>query len=222
MATSGTNAFDLSIDELIEEAYERCGLELRTGYDLDSAKRSLNIMMADWANRGLNQWTIQQRTFTTTKGTSDYNLGTDIIDVTEAVITRDSTDIQLERISRSDYLFTPTKTQQARPTQFFLDRQITPNLKLWPVPENSTDVIYYDALTRMNDADDLVNTIEIPFRFYPCLAAGLAYYISIKRAPERVQLLKSVYEEEFQRAAVEDRDRSSTTISPDLGFYRVG
>ena len=214
MATSGTNAFDLSIDELIEEAYERCGLELRTGYDLDSAKRSLNIMMADWANRGLNQWTIQQRTFTTTKGTSDYNLGTDIIDVTEAVITRDSTDIQLERISRSDYLFTPTKTQQARPTQFFLDRQITPNLKLWPVPENSTDVIYYDALTRMNDADDLVNTIEIPFRFYPCLAAGLAYYISIKRAPERVQLLKGLYEEDFQRAAEEDRDRSDFKIVP--------
>jgi hypothetical protein len=95
-------------------------------------------------------------------------------------------------------------------------------LKIWPVPENSTDVIYYDALTRMNDADTFTNTLEVPFRFYPCLAAGLAYYISIKRAPERVQLLKSVYEEEFQRAAVEDRDRSSTTISPDLGFYRVG
>ena len=102
MATSGTNAFDLSIDELIEEAYERCGLELRTGYDLDSAKRSLNIMMADWANRGLNQSTIAERTFTTTKGTSSYSLDTDLIDITEAVITRNSTDLQLERIGRSE------------------------------------------------------------------------------------------------------------------------
>jgi len=222
MATSGTTAFDLSIDELIEEAYERCGLELRTGYDLDSAKRSLNIMMAEWANRGLNQWTIEQRSFTTTKGTSDYNLGTDIIDVTEAVITRDSTDIQLERISRSDYLFTPTKTQQARPTQFFLDRQITPNLKIWPTPsvklfptpENSTDIIKYNALTRIQDVGDYTNNMEVVFRFIPCLVSGLAYYLAMKRAPEKVQLLKSIYDEEFDRAAFEDIDSVSSRFLP--------
>jgi len=132
MATSGSTGFDLTIDELIEEAYERCGLELRTGYDLDTARRSLNIMMADWANRGLNQWTVAQRSFTVTQGTSSYSLDTDIIDVTEAVVTRGSTDIQLERISRSDYLFTPEKTLQARPNQFFLDRQTTPEIKLFP------------------------------------------------------------------------------------------
>ena len=222
MALSASTDFELDVTEYIEEAFERCGLEVRTGYDLKTAKRSLNLMLLDWANRGLNQWTIVQRTQTVTSGTSEYSLSTDIIDILSLSVLRDSTYFSVDRINRDAYLSIPNKTTTGRPTQFFLDRQITPNLKLWPVPENSTDVIYYDALTRMNDADDLVNTIEIPFRFYPCLAAGLAYYISIKRAPERVQLLKSVYEEEFQRAAVEDRDRSSTTISPDLGFYRVG
>ena len=113
------------------------------------------------------------------------------------------------------------KTTTGRPTQFFLDRQITPNLKIWPIPENSTDVLYYDALTRMDDADTFINTMEVPFRFYPCLAAGLAYYIAIKRAPDRIQLLKSVYEEEFDRAMAEDRDRASMTISPELRYYRV-
>ena len=119
MATSGTTSFNLSIDELIEEAYERCGLELRTGYDLETARRSLNIMIAEWANRGLNQWLIAEHSFTVTKGTNEVSLGTDIIDITSAVITRDSTDFQMSRLSRSDYLYTPNKTDQARPTQFF-------------------------------------------------------------------------------------------------------
>jgi len=171
MATSGSTGFDLTIDELIEEAYERCGLELRTGYDLDTARRSLNIMMADWANRGLNQWTVAQRSFTVTQGTSSYSLDTDIIDVTEAVVTRGSTDIQLERISRSDYLFTPEKTLQARPNQFFLDRQTTPEIKLFPTPENSTDIIKYNALTRIQDVGDYTNNMEIVFRFIPCMVA---------------------------------------------------
>tara|TARA_Y100000996_G_scaffold414713_1_gene406452 strand:- start:4211 stop:4879 length:669 start_codon:yes stop_codon:yes gene_type:complete len=222
MTLSGSTDFELNVTEYIEEAFERCGLTVRTGYDLKTAKRSLNLMLLDWSNRGLNQWTISQRTQSLTSGTSEYSLLTDIIDILSLSILRDGTYYSLDRISRDAYLSIPNKATTGRPSQFFLDRQLTPNLKLWPVPENSTDVIYYDALTRMNDADTYTNTLEVPFRFYPCLAAGLAYYIAIKRSPERVQLLKSVYEEEFQRAAVEDRDRSSTTISPDLGFYRVG
>ena len=214
MATSGTTAFDLSIDELIEEAFERCGLELRTGYDLDSARRSLNIMMADWANRGLNQWTIAERTFTTTKGTSSYSLDTDLIDITEAVITRNNTDLQLERIGRSEYLFTPTKTQEARPTQFFLDRQTTPVIKLFPPPENSTDIIKYNALTRIQDVGDYTNNMEVVFRFIPCLVSGLAYYVAMKRAPEKIALLKQVYDEEFDRAAFEDIDSVSSRFVP--------
>tara|TARA_Y100001973_G_C5190748_1_gene330819 strand:- start:1442 stop:2110 length:669 start_codon:yes stop_codon:yes gene_type:complete len=221
MAVSNSTDFELDVTEYIEEAFERCGLEVRTGYDLKTAKRSLNLMLAEWANRGLNQWTIVQRTQTVTSGTTEYTLNADIIDILSVAVVRDNTYYPLERISRDAYLAIPNKTSSGRPTQFFLDRQITPNLKIWLSPENSTDVLYYDALTRMSDADNYTNTMEIPFRFYPCLAAGLAYYMAIKRAPDRIQLLKSVYEEEFDRAMAEDRDRASTTISPELRFYRV-
>jgi len=222
VATSGTATFNLDISEIIEEAFERCGLEARTGYDLQTAKRSMNIMLAEWANRGLNQWTIEQRTQTLTANDSDYSLETDVIDILSAVVRRSTTDFSMTRISRDNYLAIPTKTTTGRPTQFFLDRQITPNLKIWPAPENSTDTIVYDALTRIQDADGVTNTMEIPFRFYPCLTAGLAYYIAMKRAPDRIQLLKSVYEEEFERAMGEDRDRSSFTVTPQLNYYKVG
>ena len=221
MATSSSTNFELDVSDYIEEAFERCGLEVKTGYDLKTAKISLNLMLVEWANRGLNQWTIVQRTQSLTVSDGEYSLNTDIIDILSASVTRDGTSFPLERISRDAFLTIPTKTTKGRPTQFFLDRQITPNLKIWPVPENATDVIVYDALTRMDDADSYTNTLEVPFRFYPCLAAGLAYYIAIKRAPDRIQLLKSVYEEEFDRAMAEDRDRASTTISPELRFYRV-
>jgi hypothetical protein len=221
MATSSSTNFELDVSDYIEEAFERCGLEVKTGYDLKTAKRSLNLMLAEWSNRGLNQWTIVQRTQALVVSDGEYSIGTDVIDILSAAVLRSGTYFPLERISRDAYLTIPTKTTKGRPTQFFLDRQITPNLKIWPVPENTTDVIYYDALTRMDDADTYTNTLEVPFRFYPCLAAGLAYYIAIKRAPDRIQLLKSVYEEEFDRAMAEDRDRASTTISPELRFYRV-
>jgi hypothetical protein len=218
MATSSSTDFELAVDDYIEEAFERCGLEIRTGYDLKTAKRSLNLMLAEWANRGLNQWTIVQRTQALTADDSEYDLGTDVIDVLSVVVRRSGTDFNMSRISRDAYLSIPTKTTTGRPTQFFLDRQITPNLKIWPAPENSTDVIHYDALTRIQDADTMQNTLEVPFRFYPCLA----YYISMKRAPDRVQLLKNVYEEEFDRAMAEDRDRSSFTITPSMSYYKVG
>ena len=222
MALSGSTDFELAVDDYIEEAFERCGLEVRTGYDLKTAKRSLNLMLAEWANRGLNQWTIVQRTQALTADDSEYDLGTDVIDVLSVVVRRSGTDFNMSRISRDTYLSIPTKTTTGRPTQYFLDRQITPNLKIWPAPENSTDVIHYDALTRIQDADTMQNTVEIPFRFYPCLSAGLAYYISLKRAPDRIQLLKNIYEEEFDRAMAEDRDRSSFTITPSLDYYKVG
>ena len=222
MTTSSSTDFELAVDDYIEEAFERCGLEIRTGYDLKTAKRSLNIMLAEWANRGLNQWTIEQRTQALTADDVDYTLSTDVIDVLSVVVRRSGTDFNMSRISRDTYLSIPTKTTTGRPTQYFLDRQITPNLKIWPAPENSTDVIHYDALTRIQDADTMQNTLEIPFRFYPCLAAGLAYYIALKRAPDRIQLLKTSYEEEFDRAMAEDRDRSSFTITPSLDYYKVG
>ena len=222
MALSGSTDFELAVDDYIEEAFERCGLETRTGYDLKTAKRSLNLMLAEWANRGLNQWTIVQRTQALTADDSEYSLGTDVIDILSVVVRRSSTDYSMTRISRDDYLSIATKTTTGRQSQYFLDRQITPNLKILPAPENSTDVLHYDALTRINDADSMQNTLEVPFRFYPCLASGLAYYLAIKRAPDRIQLLKNIYEEEFDRAMSEDRDRSTFTIAPDLSFYKVG
>jgi len=221
MAVSGSKNFELDVAEYIEEAFERCGLEVRTGYDLKTAKRSLNLMLAEWANRGLNQWTIKQRSQTLTQADGEYDLGTDVIDVLSLVVRRDNTDYALTRVSRDTFLSIPNKTTQGRPSQFFLDRQITPNLKIWPIPENSTDVIYYDALTRMDDADAQVNTLDMPFRFYPCLAAGLAYYIALKRAPNRLQLLKAVYEEEFERAMTEDRDRASFNVVPQYQYFRT-
>ena len=220
MAVSGSTDFELDVADYIEEAFERCGLEARTGYDLKTAKRSLNLLFADWANRGLNQWTIAQRNFTVTSGDGETDLGADVIDILSLVVRRSGTDYALSRISRDEYLSIPTKTTTGRPTQFFVDRQITPNLKLWPLPDNSTDVVIYDALTRMDDADTYTNTVDMPFRFYPCLAAGLAYYIAMKRAPERLQILKPIYDEEINRAMDEDRDRASFRVAPDLRNYR--
>jgi hypothetical protein len=219
MTVSGTKTFELDVTEYIEEAFERCGLEARTGYDLKTAKRSLNLMLAEWANRGLNQWTIARTTVTLTQGTRDYNLGLDTIDVLSAVVRRDSTDYAMDRVSRDADLNIPNKSTQGRPSQFFIDRSINPVLKLWPTPENSTDVVILDRLVRMDDAAAQTNTMQMPFRFYPALAAGLAYYISIKRAPQRTQLLKAVYEEEMERAMSEDRDRASLQIQPYIGYY---
>ena len=259
MALSGSVNFELDVAEYIEEAFERCGLELRTGYDLKTARRSLNILLADWANRGLNQWTIEQTSITLADGIANYPGGTltmsvgasgsfsvaetitggtsgasttlsaavDLtnvqatIDILSAVVTRDGTDFQITRISRGDYLAIPNKTQSSRANQFFLDRQITPELKLWPVPDSSSDVVKFDRLVRMDDADGYTDTMEVPFRFYPCLTAGLAYYLAMKRNPAMIQILKSIYEEEMQRAIEEDRDRASTQISPTYDYYRV-
>jgi hypothetical protein len=220
MTVSGSKDFELDVADYIEEAFERCGLEVRTGYDLKTAKRSLNLMFADWANRGLNQWTIAQRNFTVTENDGDIDLGTDVIDILSLVVRRDGTDYALDRISRDEYLNIPTKSTTGRPTQFFVDRQINPSLKMWPLPDNSTDVVLYNALVRIDDADTYVNTLQLPFRFYPALAAGLAYYMSIKRAPDRLQMLKGIYEEEMNRAMDEDRDRASFRVAPDLRNYR--
>ena len=220
MTVSGSTNFELDVADYVEEAFERCGLEVRTGYDLKTAKRSMNLMFADWANRGLNQWTIAQKTFTVASGDGDYDLGTSTIDVLSLVVRRDGTDYALNRISRDEYLNIPTKSTTGRPTQYFVDRLINPVIKMWPLPDNSTDVVIYDALIRLDDADNYTNTLQVPFRFYPALAAGLAYYIAIKRAPDRAQLLKTVYEEEIGRAMDEDRDRASFRVAPDLRNYR--
>jgi|TARA_R110000868_G_C10743658_1_gene752601 hypothetical protein len=220
MTTSSSTNFEPNVTEFIEEAYERCGLELRTGYDLKTAIRSVNIMLAEWANRGLNQWTIDQDTQTVTQGTNEYTLNSNVIDILDVVIRRTvnniQTDISVGRISRSEYLNIPNKQTQARPSQFFLDKSITPVLKVWPTPDNSTDVIVFNKIIRMDDADAANNTMDMPFRFFPCFTAGLAYYISLKKAPQLTPQLKAIYEEEFRRAADQDEDRASFRIRPNL------
>ena len=221
MATSGSRDFNLDVGEIIEEAYERCGLEVRTGYDARTARRSLNLMFADWANRGLNLWTVAQGTTNLIQGTSTYTLTADVVDMLEMVLRRDGTDYEVERISRGDYLTFPNKTDQGRPSQFYFNRQIDPVITLWQTPENSTDQLIYYYVQRIEDADALVNTTDMPFRFYPCMVAGLSYYLSMKRAPERIQILKTVYEEEFQRAAEEDEDRVPLKLQPSARYLRV-
>lgn len=223
MATSGSTNFELDVADYIEEAYERCGLEVRTGYDLKTAKRSLNLLFADWANRGLNRWTIQQSTVSLVQGTNQYNLPNDTVDALSAVLRSNAglstqSDIQVERVSRDEFLNIPNKLNQARPVQWYIDRSITPVLNVWPTPDQAYTFVY-DRLTRIEDADDYENTMEVPFRFYPCLAAGLAYYLSIKKAPERAQLLKASYEEEFARAAYEDVDRANLSLTPRRDYY---
>ena len=221
MTVSGSRDFNIDVGEIIEEAYERCGIEVRTGYDARTARRSLNLMFADWANRGINMWTVKSETVTLTQGTSAVTLAADVVDVLEIVLRRDGTDFEITRISRGEYVTLPDKTTQGRPSQFYFDRQITPILNLWATPENSTDQLVYHYVRRIDDADTLVNTTDMPFRFYPCMVAGLAYYIAMKRTPDRLQMLKTVYEEEFQRASDEDEDRVPLKLQPSFQYLRV-
>ena len=294
MAVSGSKDFEPDVAEYIEEAFERCGLELRTGYDARTARRSLNLLFADWANRGLNRWTVEQVTQTVASGVTSYPLGTITltvadsgsftigetitggtsgttasvvtkplsttmtltipsgsftatetitgsssaatttvtsdasltnvqasVDILSAVVRRSDQDISIQRIGRDQFLRIPDKTTTGRPIQFYVDRQITPLFKIWPSPENNTDQIIYDRIVRIDDADTSVNTVQVPFRFYPCLTAGLAYYMSLKKAPDRVQLLKGIYEEEFERAATEDQDRVPLILVPTAASLRA-
>jgi len=302
MATSGSVDFNLDMAEITEEAFERCGLELRTGYDSRTARRSINLLFADWANRGLNLWTVEQVTqslanYSTSSAVAAYPLGTITatvgastnllvgraitgsssgttatviskpssttititvpsgsftagetitssasdesgvattiasnpslancqasVDMLEAVVRRDGSDISITRINRQDYLTIPDKTTQGRPTQFYIDRQITPTVTVWPAPENSTDQLIYYRIKRIEDADSGTNTADIPFRFLPCLVAGLSYFIAIKKAPDRVPMLKAMYDEEFQRAASEDAERTALRLVPSHSYVRI-
>lgn len=221
MATSGSTSFNLNIDEIIDEGYERCGLRPMAGYDLKTARRSLNIMLAEWSNRGINLWTVELRTQTLTADTTSYTLGTDVIDVLEAVVFTEnntSTDIEVDRISRAEYLNISNKSTEGTPVQFFVERNSSaPVLYLYPTPDGAHSFKYY-ALTKMQDAGSYTNELEVPTRFLPCLVSGLAYYLSVKKSPERTPLLKQIYDEEWQRASEEDRPRSSFYAVPERGY----
>ena len=223
MATSGTKTFQLTIADTIEEAYELAGLELRTGYDAETARRSLNIMFADWSNRGVNLWTIEQVTTNLTAGTNSYTLNSYDIDIVSAVIRKidgsTTTDLQLTRIGRTEYLNIPDKSSTGRPNQLFLDRQTTPVVKLWPTPDSTyTYRLVANTIQRIDDASASAQDPEIPSRFMPCMASGLAYYIALKRNPEKAAILKTQYEQDFKLAADEDRNRTSLHFVPTRSY----
>jgi hypothetical protein len=224
MTTSGTAAFNLDIMDLIEEAYERAGVEARTGYDFRTARRSLNLITAEWANRGLNLWTIEQLTQVVTAGQATYNLPADCIDVIELAVrltsNGQSTDYTIDRVGVGDYASIPNKATQGRPVQYYVERLTSlSRYTLWPVPDQAYTILYWQ-MRRMEDAGAGTNTIDIPVRFVPCLAAGLAYHLAMKRpeATNRLQFLKGEYEEQFKLAADEDRDRANLHLLPWIGY----
>tara|TARA_R100000908_G_C3734508_1_gene132842 strand:- start:707 stop:1273 length:567 start_codon:yes stop_codon:yes gene_type:complete len=185
-------------------------------------------MLAEWANRGLNQWTVTEKTVAMVKSSATYNIdstnSTAPIDVLDVFIREttgsETTDIPLSRLSRAQYSHVTNKTSEGKPNQFFINKQLSPTITVYPVPDkSSTYTLYLNVLTRMDDADSATNTMDMPFRFFPCLTAGLAYYISMKRAPQLTGQLKAIYDEEFDRALSQDEERSSFHISPNLRNY---
>ncbi len=227
MTTSGTTTWNPDLAEIFEEAYERAGLELRSGYDLRTARRSLNFLLTEWANKGLNLWTVSTGTITLVPGQKTYTtadgLPTDAVDFIEHVCRTTNagipTDISLNRISVSTYANIPTKDQVGRPYQIYVNRAVNaPEVTLWPVPDSSqTYTLVYWYLSRNDDATNPVSqTVSVPFRFYNALTAGLAYHIALKKpeAADRISMLKDLYDEAFQLAADEDRDRASVRFTP--------
>jgi hypothetical protein len=223
MTTSGTTAFNMDLTELVEECYERCGSELRTGYDLRTAGRSLNLMFSQWANKGLNMFTYEQGMINLIPGQATYNLPADTVDLLEHVIRTGAgsqstqADLTITRISVSTYATIPNKLQQARPIQVWIERLDTPRFTVWPVPDNSQPYVFvYWRLRRMQDAGTGVNTMDMPFRFYEAMTAGLAYHLALKipGAMERLPILKQQYDEAWDLASSEDREKAAVRFVP--------
>lgn len=231
MTTSGTSTFNLDFNFLVEEAFERCGAELRTGYDLRTARRSLNLLTIEWANRGINLWTIQEGSIPLVQGQATYDLPVDTIDLVDHVVRtgtdQQQTDINISRISVDTYSTIPNKNARGRPIQVWINRQsgatepgpavANPQINVWPTPDqNNRYTFVYWRLRRIQDIGDGISTPDIPFRFLPCLVAGLAYHLARKvpGALERLPLLKAEYEELWQQAADEDREKAPLRIAP--------
>lgn len=242
MTTTGTTTFNLDLNNIIEEAYERCGTELRSGYDMRTARRSLNLLTIEWANRGINLWTIEQGQIPMVQGEITYDLPVDTIDLMDMVIRTqsgiDQTDININRISVSTYATIPNKNAQGRPIQVWINRQSGaafpdglippgdeiqyPQINVWPAPDQSNYYTFvYWRLRRIQDAGNGVNTQDIPFRMLPCMVAGLAYYLSLKiaGAEARIDMLKMAYEEQWNLASSEDREKASLRLAPRQYFY---
>ncbi len=218
MATSGTRTFSLDVATAIEEAYELAGLEVRTSYDAVTARRSLNIMFADWSNRGIQMWEINKVELTLTEGTSEYTINGFDIDILDAYIQRNVSDVvtdyTIDRIDRNEFVGIPNKATKSRPTEYWLERLRTPVIHLYPTPENSTDKLIYYVWRRIEDADASIQDIDIPSRFMPCLASGLAYYLCLKKNTQKLPIIKQQYEQDLLNALKYDEDRSPLKIVP--------
>jgi len=223
MTTSGTTAFDMDFTEIAEEAWERAGSEMRSGYDLRTARRSMNLLTIEWQNRGINMWTVDSGAISLVSGTSQYTLPADTIDLMEQVIRTNAgnattqSDLNISRISVSTYSSIPNKLTTGRPIQVWVERlRDAPKINVWPVPDSNDYTFVYWRMRRIEDAGSGIQTPDMNFRFYPCLVAGLAYYIAMKipdMAP-RIEMLKAAYEEQFQLAAGEDREKASVRFVP--------
>jgi len=223
MAVSGTYDFNLDIDEVIQEASEMIGGEDTLGHEPASARRSINLMLKDWQNRGVLLWSTSVSSVTVSASTATYSLSSSTIDALEVVLNRDSTDIQLDRVTPEEYLLIPNKTQTGRPTQYSIRRgRDNPVMSVWPLPDNSTDILKMEIISELQDVNkSAIQNADLPKRFLPCLTCGLAYYMSMKRplVPEnRIMMLKANYEELLMRAMEEDRERASMFIRPRLRY----
>ena len=223
MTTSGTTAFNMDFTEIAEEAWERAGREMRSGYDLRTARRSMNLLTIEWQNRGINMWTIDEGTVSLVSGTSEYTLPADTIDLLEQVIRTNAgnattqSDLNISRISVSTYSSIPNKLSTGRPIQVWIERlSDAPKINVWPVPDSDDYTFVYWRMRRVQDAGSGVQTPDMNFRFLPCLVAGLAYQIAMK-VPElsgRAQMLKAEYDEQFNLAAGEDREKAAVRFVP--------
>jgi len=228
MATSGTASFNMDFTEIAEEAFERAGREMRSGYDLRTARRSMNLLTIEWQNRGINMWTIEEGTLALVAGqTTPYDLPADTIDLLEHQIRTGNgnaatqSDLTISRISVSTYAAIPNKLSQGRPIQLYIERlRDAPKVNVWPIPDNNNYILYYWRMRRIQDAGSGIETADMNFRFFPCLVAGLAYYIALKLPDmaQRVPMLKSVYDEQFEMAAGEDREKTSARFVPRIGY----
>ena len=223
MAVSGTYDFNLDIDEVIQEATEMIGGEDTLGHEPASARRSINLMLKDWQNRGVLLWSTSVSSVTVSASVTAYSLSSSTVDALEVVLNRDDTDIQLERITPEEYLLIPNKTQTGRPNQYSIRRERdNPVMSVWPLPDNSTDVLKMEIISELQDVNkSAIQNADVPKRFLPCLTCGLAYYMSMKRpgVPEnRIAMLKTNYEELLMRAMQEDRERASMHVVPRLRY----
>ena len=223
MAVSGTYNFNLDIDEVIQEAMEMIGGEDTLGHEPASARRSINLMLKDWQNRGILLWSTSVSSVTVSASVTAYSLSSSTVDALEVVLNRDDTDVQLERITPEEYLLIPNKTQTGRPNQYSIRRERdNPVLSVWPLPDNSTDVLKMELVSELQDVNkSAIQNADLPKRFLPCLTCGLAYYMAMKRplvSENRIAMLKANYEELLMRAMQEDRERASMHVVPRLRY----